>query len=217
MTVPEKVFVDKGLLFCGSAEKEELPKNLFTVVFKEGETGFPYIKRCRIEQYINNKDYLLVPDGSQILLFSTDEDFEFTVVYAPKPRMKVKEEAFRASDFEERGLKAQGVRLAAKESVSAQLGVTKLAKKAAASAASSARAQELFPVAPAKGKKGILADDARVKAKSAGGKTKAGAKKPAPAASSKKGLKARAEEIAARRKRAASKKTTPAKKPIKKR
>jgi topoisomerase-4 subunit A len=204
MTVPEKVFVDKGLLFCGSAEKEELPKNLFTVVFKEGETGFPYIKRCRIEQYINNKDYLLVPDGSQILLFSTDEDFEFTVAYAPKPRMKVKEEAFRAADFEERGLKAQGVRLATKESVSAQLGVSRLAKKAAVA---EARDQELFPEAPAKARKGAAAK----------GAAKAGVKIAPPAASSKKGLKARAEEISARRKRAASKKTASAKKPNKKR
>jgi topoisomerase-4 subunit A len=215
MTVPEKVFVDKGLLFCGSAEKEELPKNLFTVVFKEGETGFPYIKRCRIEQYINNKDYLLVPDGSQILLFSTDEDFDFTVAYAPKPRMKVKEEAFRAADFEERGLKAQGVRLAAKESISAQLGVSRLAKKAAANAASSAKAQELFPDVPAKGKKGILADHARVKAKSAGSKSKAGSGKSAPAASSKKGLKARAEAIAIKRKSSVSGGKAAAKKPAK--
>ena len=213
MTVPEKVFVDKGLLFCGSAEKEELAKNLFTVIFKEGGTGFPYIKRCRIEQYINNKDYLLVPDGAQILLFSTDEDFEFTVAYAPKPRMKVKEEAFRAADFEEKGLKAQGVRLAAKESLSARLGVTKLAKRAAAEAAS--RAEELFPEPSAKKGKSGRVDSARAK-NAASPKAKANRGKP-KAAVPKKGLKARAEAIAAKNKTPASRKSSSIKKPPKKR
>ncbi len=108
MTVPEKAFVDKGLLYCGSAEKEELAKKVFTIVYKVAETGYPHIKRCRIEQYINNKDYILVPDGAQILLFSAEEDFEFTLVYAPKPRMKVKEEAFRVVDFEEKGTQGPG-------------------------------------------------------------------------------------------------------------
>ena len=214
MTVPEKVFVDKGLLFCGSAEKEELAKNLFTIVFREGGTGFPHIKRCRIEQYINNKDYLLVPDGAQILLFSTDEDFEFTVAYAPKPRMKVREEAFRASDFEEKGLKAQGVRLAAKESLSAQLGVTKLAKRAAAAAEAASRAEELFPEPSAKKGKSGRVGSARAKS-AASPKAKANRGKP-KAAVPKKGLKARAEAIAAKSKTPASKKSSPTKRPPKK-
>ena len=145
MTVPDKLFIDVGMLYCGSASKEELPKLLFTIVYKEKETGYPYIKRCRIETYINNRDYQIVPDGAQILLFSTEMDFSFTVAYAPKPRMKVKEEGFVASDFEEKGLKALGVRLAAKEALSAELGISKAAARAATAAEKVASASELFP------------------------------------------------------------------------
>ena len=183
MTVPEKSFVDKGLLFCGSAEKEELAGNLFTIVYRDSETGYPYIKRCRIEQYINNKDYLLVPTGAQVLLFSTELNLQFTVVYAPKARMKVKEEAFRAADYEKKGLKAQGVRLADKEALSAEIGITKLAKRAASNAAAAARAEDLFA--------GTASEKAAAKGKIA---------KPTT------GLKARAEAAAAKAKKTAPKK-----------
>jgi topoisomerase-4 subunit A len=200
MTIPEKLFVDKGVLYFGSAEKEELSKVLFTVVYREGETGFPYIKRCRIEQYINNRDYSLVPDGASILLFSIEADFDFTVVYEPKSRMKVKEEAFRASDFEEKGLKALGVRLASKAVASAALGVSKLAAKAARLAEEAAGAEELFPEA-----KTNLTRAKRAPAKSA-------VKKAPKKGEAKVGLRARAEAAA----KAAAKKRTPAGKGSKK-
>ena len=193
MTVPEKLFVDKGMLFCGNAGKEELLKNVFTIVYKDGATGFAHIKRCRIEQYINNKDYFLIPPGAQVLLFSTEEDFEFTVIYEPKPRMKVREEAFSVSDFEVKGLKAQGVRLAAKEAASAQLGVTRSARRAATAAAQEG---ELFPVKAGKAKKGA---------------TKGRAASPA-----KKGLRARAEAIAAKGEASPKKPGSSAKPPRKK-
>jgi len=205
MTVPEKLFVDKGLLFCGSAEKEELAKNVFTIVFKDGATGFPYIKRCRIEQYINNRDYPLIPDGAQILLFSTQEAFEFSVIYVPKPRMKVKEEAFSASDFEERGLKTLGVRLSNKEAASAQIGVTKLAAKAARAAEAAARAEELFPEESAGARGGKASKKkagakrgrpAKASAAPKPGSSKAAPKKPAPqsvSANQPHGLRERAE------------------------
>ena len=220
MTVPDKVFVDKGLLYCGSAEKEELAKSVFTIVYKVAQTGFPHIKRCRIEQYINNKDYLLVPDGAQILLFSVEDDFEFTLVYAPKPRMKVKEEAFRAAAFEEKGLKALGVRLATKECTSAQLGITKLAKRAAAAADRAERAEELFPEAEAKGKgkgpaRGKTASKVAAKSKAKPGRPKGSGKKAAAGETTRKGLKARAEAIAARGKAPAAKKKPAVKKPAK--
>ena len=193
MTVPEKLFVDKGILFCGNAGKEELLKNVFTIVYKDGATGFAHITRCRFEQYINNKDYFLIPPGAQVLLFSSEEDFEFTVIYEPKPRMKVKEEAFSVSDFEVKGLKAQGVRLAAKEAASAQLGVTRSARRAATAAAQEG---ELFPVKAGKAKKAATKGRATIPAK--------------------KGLRARAEAIAAKNKASPKKTGSSAKAPRKK-
>ncbi|HUW41852.1 MAG TPA: DNA topoisomerase IV subunit A [Rectinemataceae bacterium] len=177
LTVPEKLFVDQGMLYCGSADKEELAKTLFTIVYKDAGSGFAHIKRCRIETYVTNRDYMLIPDGAQILFFTTQGEAEFTLKYAPKPRMKIKEESFKAGDFEEKGLKAQGVRLAAKESLSVLPGRT-----AAGSRAAAARDTELFDA-----KADRTGSQSRLK--------KAGAKGRQESKTPPRGLKARAEDL----------------------
>ncbi len=113
--VPEKLFVDSGMWYCGLADKEELSKVLFTIIYRDPKTKYAYIKRCRIEQYIMNRDYMIVPDGMQIAHIDLREKFTFILNYTPKPRLKILEEKFKAGDFEEKGLKALGVRLSAKE------------------------------------------------------------------------------------------------------
>jgi topoisomerase-4 subunit A len=62
-----------------------------------------------------NKDYSLVPEGAVVLHTDTRLKFSFTANYTPKPRLKVLKETFKAQDYNIRGLKAGGVRLAAKE------------------------------------------------------------------------------------------------------
>jgi topoisomerase-4 subunit A len=113
--LPDKTFIGPDAWWIGVADKEVLSETIFTIIYKEKETGFPCIKRCVIEGWILNKDYLLVPDGAQILHVDTRPKFSFTVHYEPKPRLKVLSEAFKAGGFNVKGLKAGGVRLAAKE------------------------------------------------------------------------------------------------------
>ena len=113
--IPEKAFVGQGAWWIGVADKEALLSTVFTVIYKEPKTGYPCIKRCVIEGWILNKDYSLVPDGATVLLVKTEEKFSFTVHYKPKPRLKVLKENFKAQDYNIRGLKAGGIRLAAKE------------------------------------------------------------------------------------------------------
>jgi topoisomerase-4 subunit A len=62
-----------------------------------------------------NKDYFLVPDGAQVLHIDTRPKFIFTIKYKPRPRLKVLTEDFKAQNYNVRGLKAGGIRLAAKE------------------------------------------------------------------------------------------------------
>ena len=113
--VPDKLFVDTGMWYCGSSEKEELSKVLFTLIFRDPKTKFCFIKRCRIGQFILNRDYLIVPEGMQLLYVSTKADFSFTLMYTKKPRLKILQETFKASDYEEKGLKSIGVRLSSRE------------------------------------------------------------------------------------------------------
>lgn len=125
LDVPEKLFVGKGMWYCGLSDKDVLSKVLFTIVYKDGKTGYPCIKRCRIDGYILNRDYLIVPEDAKILFVGTKNSFTFTVKYTPKPRIKTVVQEFRAQDFREKGLKAQGVRLAPREVSSVVMGEIK--------------------------------------------------------------------------------------------
>ena len=113
--VSEKAFIGQGAWWIGAADKEVLGSTVFTIIYKEGKTGYPCIKRCVIEGWIMNKDYSLVPDGAKVLLVDTREKFSFILSYVPRPRLKVLKEAFKAQDYNIRGFKAGGIRLAAKE------------------------------------------------------------------------------------------------------
>ena len=117
MDVPEKLFVDRGMWYCGFSEKEVLNKVLFTVVYNDAKTGYPCVKRCRIDGYILNRDYFIMPEGAEVLFVSTKENVQFTVRYT---KARIKSETFDAAEFAEKGLKTLGVRLAPREAVSVE-------------------------------------------------------------------------------------------------
>ncbi len=120
MDAPEKTFVDKGMLCCVLADKDTLKNTVFTVVYRDDKTGYPFIKRCKIEQFILNKGYSIIPDNCTPLKLTTDENLEIDVTYKPKPRLRVLEERFSVKEFLVKGVRASGVRLANKEVKSAK-------------------------------------------------------------------------------------------------
>ena len=117
---PEKLFVDQGLLWVMLANKEEISSTLLTIIYRAADTGYPYIKRSSIETWIIGKDYSLIPEGAQMLLFSTEKEFEFTLTYAKKPRTKKNEETFKTKNYGAKGMKSAGVRLAVREALEAE-------------------------------------------------------------------------------------------------
>jgi topoisomerase-4 subunit A len=121
MNVPDKLFVDKGMWYCGFMDAETSRNTVFTIVFRDNATGYPYIKRCKIEQFILNKGYALVPDNCTVLRVTTDQQAQVQLEYKPKPRLKVLEETFGVKDYLVKGAKAGGVRLANKEVKSARI------------------------------------------------------------------------------------------------
>jgi topoisomerase-4 subunit A len=113
--LPDKVFAGPNAWWVGVADKDELSRTIFTIIYKEKETGYACIKRCVIDGWIMNKEYSLVPEGAAVLHVDTRQKFSFTLRYVPRPRLKVLTETFKAQDYLVKGLKAGGVRLAAKE------------------------------------------------------------------------------------------------------
>jgi topoisomerase IV subunit A len=111
INVADKLFVDKGMLFCGFVDKE----TVYSMVYKHAENLNPYIKRCTIEQFIMQKAYMLVPEGSTVQLFTTEKEGTIEVEYKPRAYLRVLEESFNLADYLVKGVKAQGVRLSNKE------------------------------------------------------------------------------------------------------
>jgi topoisomerase-4 subunit A len=114
---PDKLFVDKGMFYCGLIDKDLV----FNIIYREESTKFPFLKRCKIEQFILNKGYSIVPENCTIMKFTLDSDSIIALEYKPKPRLKVLEETFITKDFLVKGVKAGGVRLANKEVKSVKL------------------------------------------------------------------------------------------------
>lgn len=117
--LPERVFVDREMAYCAIADKETLAEVAFTAVYKDPKNGCAYVKRCKIEAWIINKDYQLVPEGAQLLFFTAEPRKQFVLTYAAKSRTKINDERFRVEAFELKGLKALGTRLSGREVVSA--------------------------------------------------------------------------------------------------
>ncbi len=112
---PKKIFVGPEMRYCGLADKESLSKVLFTVLYRDPATQYVYIKRCKIAGYIMNRDYFFAPDGMEVLHVDTRKTFEFKLNYVPKGRIKKLTETFKAGNYEEKSLKAKGVRVVSKE------------------------------------------------------------------------------------------------------
>ncbi|MFP4152414.1 MAG: DNA topoisomerase IV subunit A [Alkalispirochaeta sp.] len=118
--VPEKLFVGKGMLYAGLADKDSLAERVFTIVYRNGE-GETYLKRCTIEQYILGKTYQIVPDGARPLLLTTRDNVIVRLRYRKKPRMQKLEDDFPVDDYLVKGVRAAGVRLSPKEVSSVRL------------------------------------------------------------------------------------------------
>lgn len=113
---PEKLFVDKGMLFCNFVDEDRI----YNILYKENRTGYLYIKRCKIDKFILNRGYELAPEGCRVLKLTTKSDRTVHVQFKPKPRVRITEEQFAIADYPVRGNKARGIRLAAREVQSAK-------------------------------------------------------------------------------------------------
>ena len=107
---PDKLFVGRGMLHCSFINEEEI----YNIIYKD-KKGFAYIKRCHIQKFILNKVYNLNPENTKLLKLTTDSEKKVVLDYKPKPRLRILKEEFSINDYPTRGVKAGGIRLAAKE------------------------------------------------------------------------------------------------------
>jgi topoisomerase-4 subunit A len=113
---PEKLFVGKGMRYCIIADKEELEKTVFTIIYQEKSLKYLFIKRCKITQFILNRTYELLPEGNyKLYTLSALEDARITITFKKGKGYRNLEDRTYFSRFLVKGIKANGVRLSTKE------------------------------------------------------------------------------------------------------
>ncbi len=124
--VADRIFVGKDIAYCGLADKDSLEDVVFTVIFLDRKTKITYIKRCKLNGFILNKPYELLPEpeNDSLKKLSILPNAEVTVTY--KGPSRVKESSFLFSDFLVKGAKAGGVIITKKEVASIRIKPCKL-------------------------------------------------------------------------------------------
>ena len=112
--VMDKAFVGKGVLYCGLADKDVMEETVFTMIYRNGENNYPYIKRCKITQFIMNRNYELMPEEGTLVKFTTAEDVSAVIDFKQKSLIQTAD-YFPVENYLIKGVKARGVRIKAKE------------------------------------------------------------------------------------------------------
>jgi len=109
VNVPDKLFVDKGMLWCGFIDKDAV----FTVVYKHPTNNNPYIKRCKSNSSSCKKLTGSCPKAAPCNCLQPRPTARFSPIQA-KPHLRVLEEKFPLGDFLIKGVKAQACGLPTK-------------------------------------------------------------------------------------------------------
>lgn len=118
INVPEKLFIGKGMLYCGPVDEETINNIIFTIVYKQKDSGYGCVKRFRINQFILNKNYTLVPEDAKLMKFTTNTDGYIQGAFAASRNKGNESIAFPLDSYLIKGVKAKGVRLKPKECLS---------------------------------------------------------------------------------------------------
>jgi len=110
--VPDKkMFVGENLPHL----EIHVPKVVFNVIYKDKETKQSYVKRFRVEKFIQNREYRYFGEKGTLQAFSLGDVFRVKVKYKKKPRLKVLEEEVDFSELAVKSVGARGNRVSAKE------------------------------------------------------------------------------------------------------
>ncbi|MGL1890253.1 MAG: DNA topoisomerase IV subunit A [Spirochaetaceae bacterium] len=123
--VQDKLFLGKGIHYIGLADTKIMESIVFNILYKSPENCV-YLKRCKIEKFILDKDYdHLIPEGGKLIKMSTKQDISVTVDFKQKRLIRVADDNYDVNNYLIKGVKARGVRLSPKEFTSAKFIKTK--------------------------------------------------------------------------------------------
>ncbi|MBO6005255.1 MAG: DNA gyrase/topoisomerase IV subunit A [Paludibacteraceae bacterium] len=91
--VQEKLYVGKNILYIALFKKND-KRTIYNVVYRDGKSGFYYIKRFNVTGVTRDKEYDLTQgkSGSKIIYFTANPNGEaetIKITHKPRPRLKV--------------------------------------------------------------------------------------------------------------------------------
>lgn len=104
---PEKLFVDKNLIYCSILERARV----MTAVYEHD--FFTFYKKFTIGSLVANRDSRIAPKGASIRLFADDELETLYVRYANDARIKIRQQKFAVDKQPLRTRDAKGLVLTA--------------------------------------------------------------------------------------------------------
>jgi topoisomerase-4 subunit A len=109
LNIADRSYVAKtgvAISYCGVADKQQV----FTCCYRDTNTGVSFCKRFVVKQYILDREYHFIPEGTELLLLSTHSS-PLLVQLVPKQRQRLSAIEVKPDNFPVRGVAAQGIRL----------------------------------------------------------------------------------------------------------
>lgn len=111
MPPPDKFFVDKKFAYLHLYDRDKE----FTAVYTEPSYGFTYIKRFVFGGLIQNKEYRLAPEKSDLLLIEEGTPDSIYIKYKPAKSQRIHQQEFTPSEVISKGVSAKGIQMTSKD------------------------------------------------------------------------------------------------------
>lgn len=114
INIPEKQFIhtrEVPAVWIGPADKQ----TIFRVLYRDKKSGYPYLKRFIIKQFILDKEYQFLDGDQQLEYITTQGEAVLLLSFKPKARQKVDQLECELDSVAIKGVAAKGLRIANKE------------------------------------------------------------------------------------------------------
>lgn len=110
MPPPDKFFVDKNMIYCALFDRDRQ----MTCVYTQKDHGFSYLKRFTFGGAIQNKEYRLAPENSEVQLLQVGTPETIYVKYRPAKSQRIHQQAFTPAEVAVKGVAARGIQMTSK-------------------------------------------------------------------------------------------------------
>ena len=113
LNVPEKLYVHANNLlpiFMGVADK----KSVINIIYRDKKSGYPYIKRFIIKQFILDREYHFLEEDQALEYITDSKEVSLELTFKKKAKQKINKLKVEVDEMPIKSVKAKGVRIANK-------------------------------------------------------------------------------------------------------